>query len=86
MNGASSTSKLWHECLKMSVLFVLLSNFKLCLKEGRKLKSACCYVIVSLREKFRTEGKDQSFSLVILLNSVFCCYAYDFLCCLNIPS
>ena len=86
MNEASGMAKLWHECLKMSLLFVLLSNFKLCLKEGRKLKSACCCITVSLRERLGTEGKDQSFPLVILPNSVFCCYAYDFLCCLNIPA
>lgn len=85
MNETFSVAKVCRECLKMSLLFILLSIFKLCLKEGRKLKSACCS-IVFYREKFRMDRKGLFFPYCG--PPIFCIFAIVFvmLCCLNIPS
>lgn len=84
MNETFSVAKVCRECLKMSLLFILLSIFKLCLKEGRKLKSACCS-IVFYREKFRMDRKGLFSPTVVLQYSVFlllylwCCVVLTFL-------
>lgn len=64
MNEASGMAKHWHECLKMSLLFVLLSNFKLCVKEGRKLWNQLAAVLLyHWRENSGQRGKINLFPL-----------------------
>lgn len=85
MNGTFCGKNLaW---ISENIPLILLSVLKLCLKEGRKLKSACRCITVSLRKKCST-GASLFFSFPSLRFSTILYFAIVLmtLCCLNVPA